>query len=282
MLAPQDDPQTAARCGLLEHMAGRYRTCNPTQLAAIDAEAVSQLGMSLAGLIDRAGNALAIEARLIAEELEPPVEVLVLAGKGHNGADGLAAARALHANGSAVTVYLFASEAMLDGPTKLHLERAQAAGVLVMQPAVRAMDAAGGPAIDVHTEIFEHLHTQLARCAIESGPEARSCIVIDALVGTSLSRPLEGPMFQAVMRVNAARNARLSTTRMHVLAADIPSGLSSESGFIGPCMHADSTLTFVACKPAFRLSDVRMVTGPIRLADLGIPAELIDHVLQRA
>jgi NAD(P)H-hydrate repair Nnr-like enzyme with NAD(P)H-hydrate epimerase domain len=142
------------------------------------------------------------------------------------------------------------------------------------------MDASGGPSRDVHEELFDRLHTSLARCSIESGSEAGSCVVIDALVGTSLSRPLEGVIFHAAMRVNAARNARLSPQRMHILAADIPSGVSSESGLIGSCVHADSTLTFVACKPAFGLSDVRSVTGPIRLATLDVPPSLIDRVLQ--
>jgi hydroxyethylthiazole kinase-like uncharacterized protein yjeF len=277
-----DQGHTPGRHPLLEHMAGRYRTCTPQQLAAIDAEAMSQFRISLAHLIERAGDALADETMAIVPSMQRPTEVHILAGKGHNGADGLAAAWLLRKRGMTVTVYLLANESMLDGPSRQHLEQAISSGAVVHVPAQQAMDASGSPARDPYEQLFTHLHTSLARAAIESGPESRGIIVIDAMLGTAVSRPLEGVIYQAVMRLNAARNARLTPAHLHVLAADVPTGLDAQAGLIGACVHADSTLSFVSCKPCFGLSDVREVTGPIRLASLDLPQEVIERGMARA
>ena len=110
----------------------------------------------------------------------------------------------------------------------------------------------------------------------EAGGERRlietardSDLVIDALFGTGLSRPLAGEVAELVEALN-----RLPVSR---LAVDLPSGLNGGSHeILGPHLVADLTVTFAAPKPAHILPPAAESVGEVVVADLGIPPELID------
>jgi len=91
-----------------------------------------------------------------------------------------------------------------------------------------------------------------------------AALVVDALFGAGLSRPLEG---------EAARFARASKD-LTVVAVDVPSGLHGDTGRpLGEaCVAADLTVTFFRKKPAHVLMPGRALCGEIVVADIGIPA----------
>ncbi|MFQ5349179.1 MAG: NAD(P)H-hydrate dehydratase, partial [Thermoanaerobaculia bacterium] len=117
---------------------------------------------------------------------------------------------------------------------------------------------------------------EIAR-ADEEGGERRlltaaeeSDLVVDALFGTGLSRPLEGRVAELVEAVNGLAVPRL--------AVDLPSGLSGGSAEIpGPHLEAELTVTFAAPKLAHILPPAAESVGEVVVADLGIPPELVER-----
>ena len=104
---------------------------------------------------------------------------------------------------------------------------------------------------------------------------ARSALAVDALLGAGLSRAPEGE-FAALIEAMNASGAR-------TLAADLPSGLDGLAcAAPGPVVRADATVTFVRYKPAHLLEPGRTLSGRLRLADIGVPDEIVDGVGARA
>ncbi len=88
-------------------------------------------------------------------------------------------------------------------------------------------------------------------------------LVVDALFGAGLSRALEGSARGVVERVAASGKP--------VLAVDLPSGLSGDTGqVLGPSLRATATVTFFRLKPAHLLMPGRDRCGDVILADIGI------------
>ena len=98
--------------------------------------------------------------------------------------------------------------------------------------------------------------------------------IVDALFGAGLSRPLEGTASDVVTAINAARRP--------VVAVDVPSGLDGNTGGSeGPVVEAHATVTFMRLKPGHLLLPGRRLCGEVRLADIGIPEDVLDSVKPR-
>ena len=94
--------------------------------------------------------------------------------------------------------------------------------------------------------------------------------IVDALFGAGLSRPLEGAAWKLVERVNACC--------VPVLAVDLPSGLSGDTGAVqGAAIRAAATVTFFRLKPGHLLMPGREFCGPVTLADIGIAASVLGE-----
>lgn len=94
-------------------------------------------------------------------------------------------------------------------------------------------------------------------------------LVIDALFGAGLNRSLDGPTLTLVQAV-VAHGAP-------VLAVDVPSGISGDDGqILGAAPHADVTVSFFRPKPAHYLYPARGHVGRLVIADIGIPARVLD------
>src|SRR5258708_1650777 len=94
-------------------------------------------------------------------------------------------------------------------------------------------------------------------------------VVVDALFGTGLTRPLAGPFARLVEGLNEVPRPRV--------AVDIPSGLSgSRADIPGPHLRADLTVTFAAPKVAHVFPPAAGAAGDLVVADLGFPPRLID------
>lgn len=166
-----------------------------------------------------------------------PRPVLVLCGPGNNGGDGFVAARHLAAAGWPVRVALMGSRTALKGDA--------------------AWAAAGwsGPVL-----------------ALEEAEPGEGELVVDALFGAGLVRPLEG---------RAAALARhCAAAGREVVAVDVPSGLPGDAAepLGGLAFHARKTVTFFRKKPAHLLMPAREFCGDVVLADIGIPARVLAEI----
>ncbi|MFN7398270.1 MAG: NAD(P)H-hydrate dehydratase [Sandaracinobacter sp.] len=170
-------------------------------------------------------------ARVAATRLAPRARVLVLAGPGNNGGDGHVVARLLVERGFAVAV-----------------QRLGAAGTPDAQRAAAAWTGPVGPADTM------------------GGDWASFDLIIDALFGIGLARPLGGEAAQMVAAANASG--------VPILAVDIASGVEADSGAVpGPAIRAVETVTFHTPKPGHLLLPGRLHTGRLTVADIGLPPE---------
>jgi NAD(P)H-hydrate epimerase len=202
------------------------------EMRALDRHTIDTLGVPGELLMESAGRAVAEAALGL---LAPGGSVLVVCGRGNNGGDGLVAARHLHALGVPVRAALLGSAASLRGDAAANLRRARAAGVAIEGERWRA------PA---------------------------SGVIVDAIFGTGLSRPVEGAAASSIKRIAASRAAH---PELRVLAVDLPSGLCADTGqVLGAAAPADLTLTLALPKPGLALEPGRSLAGRVRVARIGI------------
>ena len=191
-------------------------------------------------LLEHAGLGVAALAAHLAPRREDVV--VVVAGPGHNGADGYVAARCLVGWGRQVEVYAV-------GRTPF----GQRVPPDVCEAARRAREE-GVPLVEC-SDALAPLVQALAKCHL----------VVDALLGVGLERPLEGAFLEAVQRMNASDARRLSV--------DVPSGMDSDSGEPLPvCVQADVTAAMAAPKLGYgRGRPGAAAAGHVVEVDIGLP-----------
>ena len=159
----------------------------------------------------------------------------IFCGKGNNGGDGLAIARLLSGKGIKVMVCIIelgqtGTADFLENLVRLHQTDA---GILYIQSA-------------------EHFPTI-----------PKSNLIIDALFGTGLNRPLDGLVAELVGHINNTGNP--------VISVDIPSGLLADNSAAGyPIIKAQHTLTFQCLKMAFLMAENELYTGHAQVLDIGL------------
>lgn len=184
-------------------------------------------------LLDKAGRAVAEEIR----RRWAPRPVVVLCGPGNNGGDGFVIARVLAADGWPVRLGLLGSREALRG------------------------DAAGAAA--GWTGPVEPATPSL----LEGAP-----LVVDALFGAGLARPLDGAALALVRAMDG----------LTVVAVDVPSGVHGDSGaIVGAAPAAALTVTFFRPKPGHLLMPGRARCGEMVVADIGIPPAVLDAIRPR-
>ncbi|MDB5655466.1 MAG: bifunctional ADP-dependent (S)-NAD(P)H-hydrate dehydratase/NAD(P)H-hydrate epimerase [Tardiphaga sp.] len=189
-------------------------------------------GTSGFDLMIRAGHAVADVAVDLAEE----GTILVIAGRGNNGGDGFVAATELAARGREVTVMLLCDRATLKGDAALAAAAWQGE-VLSCDPGL-----IGSPAL-----------------------------IIDALFGAGLDRPVKGDPLDIIEAINAAGVA--------VLSIDLPSGVNGNTGAVmGAAVRAMETVTFFRPKPGHMLLPGRVHVGQLRVVDIGIADEVLESI----
>ncbi len=108
-------------------------------------------------------------------------------------------------------------------------------------------------------------------------PDGDYDLVVDALFGTGLTRPIEGIYAKVIEYFSSLRKDRGSTERPLIFSIDVPSGLNADlADPIGPAVRADLTVTFTAPKPANVLPPASDFGGELIVADIGSPSSLID------
>jgi ADP-dependent NAD(P)H-hydrate dehydratase / NAD(P)H-hydrate epimerase len=191
---------------------------------------------------------------------------LVLCGKGNNGGDGAALARGLCRAGVQCDVVLFGKFAETVGDAHTNFES-------VRRLASFEAGSAEAPAPLTFIECESvSAWEQIAK------PRKTYDVIVDALFGTGLTRPLEGVFLKVIEHLSLLKQARDQAGGMRplVLSIDLPSGLNADkSDPIGPAVRADVTVTFTAAKPANVLPPASDMGGELIVADIGSPASLI-------
>ena len=212
------------------------------EMAAIE-QASERTGVSTDTLMENAGLAVAQATR---DELGgvAGIRIVVLVGPGNNGADGLVAARHLRRWGAEVTCCLLTHRPDPDPK----LDMAVQYGVIVL--------------LGLDDETLERL-------------VRRSGLVIDAVLGTGRSRPLSGPVRDAMLLLQQSREF---SNPPALLALDLPTGLNADSGEVDPaCPHFDATLALGYPKAGLlRFPGVERA-GRLRVLDIGVPPGLPEE-----
>ncbi len=207
----------------------------PEEMARADAAAIAA-GTPGRVLMENAGYAVADD---VCGRHRQGTRVAVVCGPGNNGGDGFVVARVLAERGYVVRLGLLGDVGSLKGDAAAAAARWR-----------RPVEAAGLAVLD------------------------GAAVIVDALFGAGLSRPLDGAAAAMVEAVNAAGRAGAV-----VVAVDLPSGVDGRTGATpGPAVVARRTVTFFRRKPGHLLMPGRAHCGLVRTADIGIADTVLDII----
>jgi NAD(P)H-hydrate epimerase len=214
-------------------------------------------------------TAASASARAIASRFSEGVSglrLLILCGRGNNGGDGAALARMLSLEGALVEIILFGRVENARGDARTNFE--------IARQLAAAAPETGSPSRLSLTECTDEAawgEFQAARKDYD--------VIVDALFGTGLTRPLEGIYAKVAAHLSQIRDARTESVepRPFIVSLDVPSGLNADTAeLIGDAVRADLTVTFTAPKPANVLPPACYHNGELIVADIGSPAALSD------
>jgi NAD(P)H-hydrate epimerase len=215
----------------------------------VDRSAIEGLGIPSLVLMENAALGVVDAIGEASGAIGAAESAAVFCGPGNNGGDGLAIARHLAVRGWEVKVFLASGGKDLSG---------DAGAQLAICPKMDLSIAELATEDDARTALVE---------AAEHG------LIVDAMFGTGLARPLSGLFAVLVEGINDLPRP--------VVAVDLPSGLdANRAAPIGPHVRADLTVTFAAPKVAHVLPPAATAVGELVVADLGIPPRLIADVAE--
>ncbi len=210
-----------------------------------------ELGTSGKILMERAGAGIAQELAARWPEARRR-GVLILAGSGNNGGDGFVVARLLKSGGVPVWVLLVGATSEIKGDARAAFLRWRRAG--------GRTQLISGPAASKRVD----------RAFAASG------IVLDALFGTGLSRPIKGTAAWLLSRAHDL--LKRSVTPPVCIAVDLPSGLDGDSGEpLGEVLRAQATLTLGAVKKGLAVPAARPFVGQVVAIDIGLAPEAFSE-----
>lgn len=201
--------------------------------------------------------------------------VSILCGQGNNGGDGAALARVLWMMGARVRVVIFAQVEDTKGDARINFEI-----VRRLADAETVFDASQFPLSFTTCNTVPALERMAGDCF--------NCeVIVDALFGTGLVRPLEGvhrSVVEHLLDLREMRRMDQHEGKAHTLivSLDVPSGLNADQGEpIGKAVHADVTITFTAPKPANVLPPAAHLNGRLVIAPVGSPPVLLDAAVSQ-
>jgi len=211
------------------------------EVRAFDAWAINELGIPGIVLMENAGRSCAQFIIGTLSKTKKP-EVCIFCGTGNNGGDGFVIARHLFNAGFAVTVVVCGSTAKIKSDARINFDILARLGLKIER-----LDMEGTEAIDARV-------TKLA---------GESNMIIDAIFGTGLTGALHDEYKRLIGSINELG--------CPVLSVDIPSGMDCDTGLpLGASIKANCTVTFVAVKKGFAFENVRVYTGDIFVASIGV------------
>jgi hydroxyethylthiazole kinase-like uncharacterized protein yjeF len=215
------------------------------QMREIEKAADAQ-GLTYADMMEHAGRAVAEEVRSrVGAEGQ---KVLVLVGPGNNGGDGLVAARHLHDAGAQVQLYLWKREVKGDDNFRLIEERG-----------IPHWSASADKGLSQLKDLL-----------------SSADVLLDALLGTGVTRPISGALKDIL---GAVKEARESSAARLLGAVDVPTGVDCDSGAVDPAtVAADLTVTLALPKRGFYAFPAADFLGDLVVSDIGISPALTSHL----
>ena len=216
-------------------------------------QATVAAGATWPGLMEQAGWGVAQEVmRLLG--VARGRRILALIGPGNNGGDGLVAARHLRDAGAQVTLYLWHRA---DSPDDTNRQRCR-------ERDIAECEASADPGM-------ADLRRLLSDCDL----------VLDALLGMGVSRPVTGELAEIVALVNRQRAGAAGTRAAPlVVSIDLPTGIDSDSGaLLGSAIQADMTVATGLVKRGTLQYPGRGQAGAVRLAEIGISPTHIEELM---
>jgi ADP-dependent NAD(P)H-hydrate dehydratase / NAD(P)H-hydrate epimerase len=206
-----------------------------TQIKELDAYTITHEPIASIDLMERACKAF---TSWFMAKFDTSKKIGVVCGTGNNGGDGLGIARLLTEWGYPVMVWVVRGSVAESNDFKINLKRLD--GVVKVKEINTTPDDAFFSGVNV---------------------------LIDALFGSGLSRPMEGMYAQVVRAMNQAKVVRV--------AVDIPSGLMADRPSVGEIVQAHHTTTFQLPKLSFLLPECFQFTGNWKAVDIGLSKEFI-------
>lgn len=222
------------------------------QMQEADRRTIEEVGLPGVVLMENAGAGV---VTLLKQRLPDwsRQTILILVGTGNNGGDGFVVARRLLQEGVQISVFMLGACARLRGDALTHFRAFENSGGLVREMAIVG-----------DLQQFDALLGQ-------------ADLVVDAVFGTGLTRPVEGEIAQLFDKINRADKP--------VLAVDLPSGISADTGqILGVALRARWTATFAAEKIGHRTHPGTQLCGEVVVLPIGIPPALIgipEHKIAR-
>jgi NAD(P)H-hydrate epimerase len=238
--------------GTVEHWDDRLFMTR-RQMREYDRIAIEERGIPGSVLMEHAGRGA---AGVALEMLGAKRRAVVLAGPGNNGGDGFVVARHLLNSGHTVETFLAAKRAGFKGDALLNLGALEAMGAKVF-------------------ELGGETDLEAVRKSVREAD-----LVVDALLGTGMTRPADGAIGALIDLVNGSGT--------EVLAIDLPSGLDADTGRpLGKAIRAKATATFGHLKRGLVIHPGAELAGRVHVIPLDVPAEVsrkagVDGVLLSA
>ena len=201
-------------------------------------------GVSQKTLMEHAGLGIARKIRMLLGNLAPN-HIFVLVGSGNNGGDGLIAAKYLKMWGAEVTVYLCSNRKG-------------------SYPKLATLSNLG---VEIKS-LFGDSELTDFKCTI-----SKSTVLVDGIMGTGLSRPIQGKLLSIFELIRNTNNQHL-----YSISIDIPSGLNADTGDADAMsIKTDLTLTLGYPKIGLYLNQGPTLTGQVEVLDIGIPKKIIPE-----
>lgn len=249
------------------------------EMREVDRLTTEKYGIPSILLMENAAHSV---AKVITEKLGGSVagkSFLILCGKGNNGGDGAALARILAQYGASVDVILLGKVEDSKGDARTNFE------------IIRNISKDN---FNHHRQMIGNwfsLNSQgtitLNYCLTESEwiededlreIFSRADVIVDAILGTGVTRKLQGMFLQAVRSIKWKKEDRLINFKPLIVSLDLPSGLNADSGTrLGENAESDLTVTFTSPKFANVVSPAESFGGELVVVDIGSPQELIDN-----
>lgn len=213
---------------------------NTRQMKLYDEYIMKSLNHSIEGMILKA-------AKVLYPYVAKETNVLILVGKGNNGADGLALSCLLKNMNQEVSCFLLYPKKEMSPGASYYLEKAMALGVSIYYLS------------DENTFSFKMLNEKVSQATV----------IIDAIFGIGLNGTLEGMEKRLIELLNGLKHCP-------ILAVDVPSGLNADTGHaMNVCLNASVTVTFVAMKQGFLNPSSSRYTGEVFVESLGYDPDIM-------
>jgi NAD(P)H-hydrate epimerase len=223
--------------------AALQKIVTASEMQAIDQCAIRKFNIPGIVLMENAGRSV---VNLMFDRINDlkQAKVLVVCGKGNNGGDGFVIGRHLHNAGVRVEVLLLGKRSQIKNEARINADSVHALGI---------------PILEIFEKNLSSLNHSLRHCRV----------IVDAIFGTGLSKPVTGLHKKVIEKINAANK--------FVVAVDIPSGINADTGqVIGPSIRANLTAALALAKRSHILYPAADNVGELEVLDIGIPAQAIN------